>query len=75
MFLRTERQSFRKLKNAENIAFGIKIDVSPLSVVKQHTAIAEDLIVAMNTMSLEQKQLLGINAYEDLLYEYLHNVI
>ena len=75
LFLRTERQSFRKLKNAENIAFGIKIDVSPLSVIKQHTAIAEDLIVAINTMSLEQKQLLGINAYEDLLNEYLHNVI
>jgi hypothetical protein len=75
LFLRTERQSFRKLKNTENIAFGIKIYVSPISIVKKHTAIAEDLIIAINTMNVDQKQLLGIDSYEKLLESYLHSVL
>ncbi|MFK7793974.1 MAG: DUF3445 domain-containing protein [Gammaproteobacteria bacterium] len=75
LFLRSERQSFRKLPKTENIAFGIKIYVAPLNIVKQYSAIAEDLIIAINTMSVEQKQLLGINSYENLLEEYLHKVL
>ncbi len=75
LFLRTERQSFRKLKNTENIAFGIKIYVSPISIIKKHKAIAEDLIVAINIMTKDQKQLLGIDLYENILKEYLNSVI
>ncbi len=74
LFLRTERQSFRKLKNTENIAFGIKIYVAPINIVKQHAVIAQDLLVALNTMSLEQRQLLGVDAYESLLKDYLYSV-
>lgn len=75
LFLRTERQSFRKLKNTENIAFGIKIYVSPISIVKKHTAIAEDLITAIKTMTIEQKQLLGIDLYAGVLEDYLQSVL
>jgi hypothetical protein len=75
LFLRCERQSFRKLKNTKNIAFGINIYVSPMSIVKQHNTIAEDLLLAINTMTIDQKKLLGINAYEKPLVEYLHGVL
>ena len=75
LFLRSERQSFRKLKNTENIAFGIKIYVSPLSIVKKHTLIAEDLILGLNAMTEDQKELMGVGLYEALLEEYLHGAL
>lgn len=75
LFLRSERQSFRKLKDTGNIAFGIKIYVTPLSIVKKHSTIAEDLLLAINAMTADQKELLGIYAYETLLEEYLRGVL
>lgn len=75
LFLRCERQSFRKLEQTENIVFGIKIYVSPLSIVSRHTEIAEDLTLALNSMTTDQRKLLGIEAYEDVLMEYLNNLL
>ena len=75
LYLRCERQSFRKLKQTEYIAFGIKVYVSPLSIVTKHTEIAEDIILAVNTMNAEQKQLMGIDSYEEPLLAYLKSIL
>ncbi|MDW3095768.1 MAG: DUF3445 domain-containing protein [Gammaproteobacteria bacterium] len=75
LFLRSERQTFRKLSKTKNIAFGIKIYVSPLSILKKHTLIAEDLIQGLNTMSVDQKEIMGVSLYEDLLEIYLHGIL
>jgi len=75
LYLRCERQSFRKLKQTEYIVFGIKIYVSPLSIVSKHTEIAEDLILAITSMTSDQKQLMGINSYENTLLDYLNSVL
>lgn len=75
LYLRCERQSFRKLKQTNTIVFGIKIYVSPLSIVNKHTAIAADIILAINAMTKEQKQLFGIESYEKSLLEYLNSVL
>ena len=55
LFLRCERQSFRKLHKTKNIVFGIKIYLSPLGIVEKHKEIAEDLIMSINTMTANQK--------------------
>ena len=75
LFLRSERQTFRKLKNTNHIAFGIKVYVSSISVVKENTSIAEDLYIALNTMTSEQKEDLGIQWAEQALAEYLQNIL
>lgn len=75
LFLRSERQTFRKMYETENIVFGINIYIAPLSIVKQHPAIAEDLMIAMDTMSAEQKKLVGIGLNEGVLKEYLNAFI
>ena len=75
LYLRCERQSFRKLPQTETIAFGIKIYVSPLNIVEKHSSIAEDLILSIDAMSEDQKQLFGIHFYENILREYLHSVL
>jgi hypothetical protein len=74
LYLRCERQSFRKLTKTEYIAFGIKIYVSPLSIVSKHTEIAEDMILAIDSMTEDHKQLIGINLYENKLLDYLKSV-
>ncbi len=75
LFLRSERQTFRRLKNTKHIAFGIKVYVEPISIVKEHPAIAEDLMTALNTMNSEQKNGLGINFVEKPLAAYLHQAL
>ena len=75
LYLRSERQSFIKLKETGNIVFGIKVYVAPISIVKQHAAIAEDLDSALNTMTGEQKQSLGIGFVEQPLAVYLRQVL
>lgn len=74
LYLRCERQSFIKLKKTKYIAFGIKIYVSPLSIVSKHTEIAEDMRLAIKSMSEDHKQLIGINMYENQLLDYLKSV-
>lgn len=74
LYLRCERQSFRKLAQTKNIVFGIKIYVAPLSIIEKHKEIAKDMILSVQAMSVEQKQLLGITPYEVVLKEYLHSV-
>jgi len=75
LFLRTERQTFRMLKNTNHIAFGIKVYVEPIRIVKKSPAIAEDLLVTMRTMSDEQKNGLGIQFVEKPLRTYLKQVL
>lgn len=75
LFLRTERQTFRRLPNTNHIAFGIKVYVDSIAVVKKQRAIAEDLMYALNTMGVEQKHGLGISYVEKPLTEYLQNVL
>ena len=74
LYLRSERQTFRKLKDTENIVFGIKVYTAPISIVKEHTAIAQDLEIALNTMTAQQKQALGISFVEEPLRRYLEKV-
>ena len=71
LYLRSERQTFRRLKNTNAIAFGIKVYVEPIGIVKKHPAIAEDLMTALNTMTTEQKKALGISFVEKPLESYL----
>jgi len=75
LFLRSERQTFRRLKTSNAIVFGIKVYVEPISMVKEHPAIAEDLVAALNTMNVEQKQGLGITFVEKPLANYLNKVL
>ncbi len=75
LYLRSERQTFRRLRNTKAIVFGIKVYVEPISIVKNHPAIAEDLLVALNTMSAEQKQSLGITFVEKPLSDYLNKAL
>ena len=75
LYLRSERQTFRRLKNTNLIAFGIKVYVEPISIVKTHFAIAEDLMLALKTMDDEQKHGLGITFVERPLKEYLQKVL
>lgn len=71
LYLRSERQTFRRLENTKAIAFGIKVYVEPISIVKNNPTIAEDLMTALNTMTAEQKQALGISFVEKSLANYL----
>jgi hypothetical protein len=75
LYLRSERQTFRRLKNTSAVVFGIKVYVEPITVVKDCPAIAEDLIAALNTMNVEQKQGLGITFVEKPLGIYLRKVL
>lgn len=75
LFLRCERQSFVKLKQTQNIVFGIKIYVSPLNIVSEHTEIAHDLLLSVRSMTAEHKNLMGIDAYENALAGYLKSVL
>ena len=72
LYLRSERQTFRRLSATNSIAFGIKVYVEPISVVKKYPAIAKDLTMALNTMTAEQKQALGISFIEKPLRDYLN---
>lgn len=71
LYLRSERQTFRRLENTKAIAFGIKVYVEPISIIKKHPAIAEDLMTALNTMTAKQKQALGVSFVEKPLANYL----
>lgn len=75
LYLRSERQTFRRLEKTNHIAFGIKVYVEPISIVKKHPAIAEDLMLALATMDNEQKHGLGISFVEKPLREYLQQVL
>lgn len=75
LYLRSERQTFRRLKNTNYIVFGIKVYVEPISVVSKYPAIAEDLMLALNTMDAEQKQGLGITFIEKPLRTYLQKFV
>ncbi|MFK7816768.1 MAG: DUF3445 domain-containing protein [Gammaproteobacteria bacterium] len=75
LYLRSERQTFRRLKSTSAIVFGIKVYVEPISIVKNHPAIAEDLLIALNTMDVEQKQGLGVTFVEKPLSDYLNKVL
>jgi hypothetical protein len=75
LYLRSERQTFRRLKNTKAIVFGIKVYVEPISVVKKYPAIAKDLLAALYIMNDEQKQGLGISLVEKPLGEYLNAVL
>ncbi len=72
LFLRSERQTFRRLYNTKYISFCIKVYLEPISIVKKYPSIAEDLIIALNTMSAEQKNDLGISFVEEPLRSYLN---
>jgi len=75
LYLRIERQTFRKLKNTSNIVFGIKVYTAPISIVRDFPKIAEDLIQALSVMDMEQKQALAIDVIEKPLSNYLQNAI
>lgn len=75
LYLRTERQTFHKLNNSEHIAFGIKVYVDSIDIIKDQVAIAEDLMIAIKTMSEAQKQTIGIAAFEKPLTEYLQQAV
>lgn len=75
LYLRSERQTFRKLRESGNIAFGIKVYVAPISIVEEHPAIAEDLIEALSAMNAEQKQALAIDVIEKPLRNYLEKIV
>ena len=74
LFLRSERQTFRRLPTTNHIAFGIKVYVDSIRIVKQHPEIKEDLICALDTMGAEQKNDLGVSFVERPLREYLQTV-
>ena len=71
LYLRSERQTFRRLESTNAIAFGIKVYVEPISVVRRCPEIAQDLMTALNTMTAKQKQALGISFVEKPLKSYL----
>jgi len=75
LYLRTERQTFHKLTNSENIAFGIKVYVEPITMLKQHVVIAEDLLVGLEKMSEMQKQATAIDTIEVALKKYLQQIV
>ena len=75
LFLRCERQTFRRLENTKCIAFGIKVYVEPISLVRENLEIAEDLMMALSTMNTEQKNGLGISFVEKPLKVYLQKVL
>ncbi len=75
LFLRSERQTFRRLPKTKHIAFGIKVYIESIGVVKENLLIAEDLICALDTMNSEQKHGLGITFVEEPLRKYLHAVL
>ncbi len=75
LFLRSERQTFKKLESTRHVVFGIKVYIAPISIVKEYTAIAEDLMIALHTMTEQQKQALGISFVEKPLESYLKNIV
>lgn len=75
LFLRSERQTFRKLPNTGAVVFGIKIYISPISIVKSEPAIAEDLIFAIKELSMQEKKRLFIDCIEDELIAYLQKAV
>ena len=75
LYLRTERQTFRKLTNTGDIVFGIKVYVSPISILKKVPAIAKDLLISIKEMSAQQKEALAINLLEKELVNYIQKII
>ena len=75
LYLRTERQTFRKLKKSGYIVFAIKVYTAPIGIIRQHRAIAEDLMMALGTMSNDQKHVLGITLVEEPLLNYLQTIV
>ena len=75
LYLRSERQTFRRLENTKYIAFGIRVYVEPISIVKENPAIAEDLKIALDTMDRDQKSGLGISFVEQPLTAYLNQIL
>ncbi len=75
LFIRTERQTFRKLPKTEAIIFGIKIYISPISVIRKEPLIGKDLLTALGIMSAAQKESMLIDQYESELVEYIQKVI
>ena len=75
LYFRCERQTFRRLENSSHIAFGIKVYIEPINIVKKSSAIAKDLMIALETMNDEQKNGLGIGFIEAPLKAYLQNVL
>lgn len=75
LYLRCERQTFQKLKKTGHIAFGIKVYTAPVSIVRHCPAIAEDLVLALDTMNTAQKQALEIDIVEKPFRKYLDTVL
>lgn len=75
LYLRTERQTFRKLTKTGDIVFGIKVYVSPISILKKVPAIAKDLLISIKEMSAQQKEALAINLLEKELVNYIQKII
>jgi hypothetical protein len=75
LYIRSERQTFRKLPKTNTVVFGIKVYVEPISIVKKHPAIAKDMVTTITTMTKEQKQALGISFIEGQLTKYLQQAL
>ena len=75
LYLRTERQTFRRLANSKAVVFGIKVYTESICIVKKEPTIAEDLLLSLEKMNAQQKEALAINLIEQELVDYLQSVV
>ena len=73
IYLRVERQTFRKLARSGHILFTIRTYLTPVSTWRDNDEAIEDLLSALGDMSPEMRHYKGADLYEDSLRKMLVN--
>ena len=71
IYLRVERQTFRKLARSGHILFTIRTYLTPVSTWRDNDEAIEDLLSALGDMSPEMRHYKGAVLYEDSLRKML----
>ena len=71
IYLRVERQTFRKLARSGHILFTIRTYLTPVSTWRDNDEAIEDLLSALGDMSPEMRHYKGAALYEDTLQKML----
>ena len=80
LFVRSERQTFRKLPqpagrlNSDWIVFGIGTHIAPIGLWKDNPTALRDLQLSISALSPEMKAYRGVRHYEDAFHKWVDNL-
>lgn len=74
LYIRIERQTFRRLPETGVLVFGIKTIVDPITVVADRPDLAEAMLGSLRTMPADMRAYKSMAPFADALAVWLHSV-